>query len=441
MTEGIANFAANGEAPAAPGQPSGANDSRTPGGRGPSKFMADLTKAMQAAAESAREESVGRLQSEAKAAVEQINVRSATEAADLRRQADDDVSEIREWSKAEINRIREETDEKIANRKRHLESEIEEQAARLERQIQRVHGMVSGYEAEVADFFQRLLSEEDPSRFAAMAGQLPEPPVLDGTDTTPRRAPSLNGTPQAAMPAPAVPAPTIEPEPARDWAPEPERAAAVLVEPDFAPQPAPAPQPGPASQRQERSPWGDLGNGSRPPVSDFGNREFAPERPAGPVAETPEPDSRGDPRLAALRMSPDFAAAEAEAFDAARSTAATEEIPTIGDDALAARLAGLVGPDTNEAPPAPLEPSATQVVVTGLISVASIASFKRHLGRLPGVQSVGVSSGPDGEFVFAVRHTPDVILREAIPALPAFQARVTRSSDGNIEVTARDPEA
>jgi F0F1-type ATP synthase membrane subunit b/b' len=431
MTEGIANFAANGGAGAAPGQASGSND-RTPGGRGPSKFMADLTKAMQAAAESAREEAVGRLQSEAKAAVEQINVRSATEAADLRRQADDDVSEIREWSKTEINRIREETDEKIATRKRHLESEIEEQAARLERQIERVHGMVSGYEAEVADFFQRLLSEEDPTRFAAMAGQLPEPPVLDGSETTPRRAPA-----RATSPAPTQ---TFAPEPARDWVPEPERPAAVQVEPDFAPQPAPAPQPEPAPQ-QERSPWGDLGNGSRPPVSDYGNREFAPERPAEPVAETTEHDAWGDPRLAALRMSPDFAAAEAEAFDAARSTAATEEIPTIGDDALAARLAGLVGPSTSDAPPAPVEPNATQVVVTGLISVASIASFKRHLGRLPGVQSVGVSSGPDGEFVFAVRHTPDVILREAIPALPAFQARVTSASDGNIEVTARDPEA
>ena len=46
----------------------------------------------------------------------------------------------------------------------------------------------------------------------------------------------------------------------------------------------------------------------------------------------------------------------------------------------------------------------TQVVVVGLVSVATIASFKRHLGRATGVQSVGVSSGPDGEFVFAVAH-------------------------------------
>ena len=73
--------------------------------------------------------------------------------------------------------------------------------------------------------------------------------------------------------------------------------------------------------------------------------------------------------------------------------------------------------------------------------MASIASFKRHLGRAAGVQSVGVSSGPDGEFVFAVAHGADVSLRDMIPSLPGFQARVTNSGDGVINVTARDPES
>jgi predicted AlkP superfamily pyrophosphatase or phosphodiesterase len=80
-------------------------------------------------------------------------------------------------------------------------------------------------------------------------------------------------------------------------------------------------------------------------------------------------------------------------------------------------------------------------VVVGLVSVASIASFKRHLGRLPGVQSVGVSSGPDGEFLFAVNHAADASLRDLIPGLPSFQARVTGTSDGVLNVTAHDPEA
>jgi hypothetical protein len=80
-------------------------------------------------------------------------------------------------------------------------------------------------------------------------------------------------------------------------------------------------------------------------------------------------------------------------------------------------------------------------VVVGLVSVASIASFKRHLGRLAGVQSVGVSSGPDGEFVFAVNHAGNVVLRDVVPSLPSFQARVTGSAEGIVHVTAHDPEA
>jgi hypothetical protein len=87
------------------------------------------------------------------------------------------------------------------------------------------------------------------------------------------------------------------------------------------------------------------------------------------------------------------------------------------------------------------EPRTTQVVVTGLVSVASIASFKRHLGRLAGVQAVGVASGPGGEFVFHVTHSPDVSFREVIPSMPGFGARVTGSGDGVVSVAARDPEA
>ena len=103
------------------------------------------------------------------------------------------------------------------------------------------------------------------------------------------------------------------------------------------------------------------------------------------------------------------------------------------------RLASLMpSPDEGTAD---AEPRTTRVIVTGLVSVASIASFKRHLSRLAGVKSVGVASGPDGEFVFNVSHRPDASLRDGIPSMPGFGARVTSTGDGFVQVTARDPES
>ena len=74
------------------------------------------------------------------------------------------------------------------------------------------------------------------------------------------------------------------------------------------------------------------------------------------------------------------------------------------------------------------------------MSVASIAGFKRLLSRVPGVQSVGVSSGPDGEFVFAVTHEATVSMHDVVLTLPGFAARVTAQADGELTVSARDPE-
>ena len=82
--------------------------------RRPTKFMADLSRAMQVAAETSRDETMARFTADAKAVVEEIHNASTVEAAALRRRADDDVAAVREWSKAEIARIREETEGRIA---------------------------------------------------------------------------------------------------------------------------------------------------------------------------------------------------------------------------------------------------------------------------------------------------------------------------------------
>jgi hypothetical protein len=401
---------------------------------------------MQTAAEAAREESVSRLQADAKAAIEDIHGRSATEAADLRRRADDDVSSIREWSKQEIARIREETETKVADRKSHLEREIEEHAALIERHIDRVQGRVTSFETEMASFFERLLAEDDPTRFAEMAESLPEPPPFDEVEF------GLS-TPVNASAAETAAAATTEVTDAPELA---ESDAATSGVAETAVEPAEGDTEAAMAAIQaaaEAAATESHGDSTDAEATD------APATDAdAPPAEAPavEAETQGeterqadnptdrvvqptDPRLAAFGFSADFAAAEAEAAAAVETADETEDIPVIADEALAARLAGLVPAEGNADAPTS-DTKVTQVVVTGLVSVASIASFKRHLGRMAGVASVGVTSGPEGEFVFAVTHGLDLVLRDAVPAMPGFQARVTGGDENTVEVSARDPE-
>jgi hypothetical protein len=491
------------EAPAAATAPAAEAAPRPPAKK-PNRFLADLAKAMQAAAEEARGQSLAQLQADAKAHVESIHDRSSTDAAALRRRADDDVAAVREWSKAEIARIREETEQKITARKARLETEIDQHAAVIEREIEAVQRTVASFETEMAAFFERLVTEEDPTRFAAMAENLPEPPTFDDlTEAMARlddeayeaRLASATTSTDVADTADAVAASAavetadvadVEPSAvadvtsaeiattdaeasvatdATDVTDTTAETARATVADDVAnaESAADVPATGTVESADEgdaastfvevqADPSADHENGAVDREAAFAAIQAAAEAAAAEesdaqsattaddaaeTVENPESATAEDPRFAALGLSPDLAAAEAEALEAADQSDA-EEIPTIADDALAARLAGLVPPVGADAG---TDVASTQVVVVGLVSVASIASFKRHLGRLAGVRSVGVSSGPEGEFIFAVSHEPEANLRDAIPSLPSFQARVTSASDGAINVTAHDPEA
>jgi hypothetical protein len=447
---------------------------RITSGKKPSKFLADLTKAMQTAAEDARSLALSQLQADAKNHIEQIHARSSTEAADLRRVADDDVAAVREWSKAEIARIREETEARITERKGRLESEIDEHAAVIEREIDAVQKTVAAFEDEMAAFFERLLGEEDPSRFATMAENLPEAPSFEGIVAEPAPVETTDAeteveaavteaetevieadvTDAEAVEAEAV-AETVEDEPNAEMSAgevdtsndEAETATGEAettnddgIEPAVGSVEGYEGGEGMDGEVDREAAFAAIQAAAEAAASaevaaDAAARAEAVADVAIEIMGNHEDEGEADPRFAALGLSPDYDAAEAEAYAAAGSS--DEEIAEIDDDALAARLAGLVpGKSRGNA----ADTATTQIVVVGLVSVASIASFKRHLGRVPGVQSVGVSSGPDGEFVFAVKHGGDVLLRDAIPSLPSFQARVTGSADGVVHVTAHDPE-
>jgi hypothetical protein len=351
------------------------------GVRRPTKFMVDLSKAMQAAAETARDETLTRLTSDLKVVVEQIHAASTLEAADLRRRADDDVAAVREWSKAEIARIREETEARITLRKTALDGEVENHAGTIASRVESVGATVAEYEARMTSFIERLRAEEDPARIAAMAETMPDPPDLADV--------------------------------------------AALVA-------------GPAAETEEIDPRRAL-LASMPALVEEAPADEAQATPEASEAETAQADELPVEADAVAESGPDFAAAEAEAAtftgdsddDGARSTQVASE----HDEADNARLAA-----TADDISAPTERSTTRVVVTGLVSVASIATFKRSLGHVPGVSAIGVASGPDGEFIFTVSHGSGLALSEAITGLPGFEAQVTATSAEGLSVTAHDPD-
>jgi hypothetical protein len=405
-----------------------------PSARRPTKFMEDLSKAMQVAAEEARTRTLDQFQADAKSHIEGIHARLTTETTDLRRRADDDVAAVREWSKVEIARIREETEGRISARKSNLESEIAMHAAQIEREVEIVQGRVTEFETEMADFFERLLAEDDPTRIATMAERLPEPPPFDTVaEFAAATIAEEFATARAAAPEVLTDETAIDETTAETSTDEAEGAAA---------------------DDGETTTLTEGFDGVTVPDGFEIDREaaFAAVQAAAEAAASAEVATDAADRaeaVAELTMgmpgswdendasTPDLGAAEAEA--ATSIDRDSDEITEIGDDDLAARLAGLVPGKTAKAHSN--EATSTQVVVVGLVSVASIASFKRHLGRVSGVQSVGVSSGPDGEFMFAVNHSADVVLRDAIPSLPSFQARITSTADGVLNVTAHDPES
>jgi hypothetical protein len=392
--------------------------------RRPTKFLIDLTHAMQAAAEQARAATLEQFRVEGSTYVEQIQGRSIADAEALSRRADEDVASIKEWSKAEIARIREESENRMAGRRGQLDGQLGRHAAFVERDVTRIQGQIASFEAEMAAFFDELLTETDLTILAARAQQMPEAPAFDELDDTAFTA---------LMTEPAVGIPIAEPEPVADTAP----AATLSPTGDFSFDRDAAMAAIQAAAEAAASVEAATAEPGLEAAADasVAERDVAP--PSAPQDDTPA----RDPRLAMLGLTPDFAAAEAAAAEAA--AAESSEIPELDEANLAARLAGLVPSSTSGAPadaPPAAPVASTQVIVTGLVSVASIASFKRHLSRQAGVRHVGVSSGPDGEFLFTVQHQAEVSLRDLIPTLPGFQARVTGGGDGVVTASAHDPE-
>jgi hypothetical protein len=370
--------------------PAGAS-TRSPGKR-ENPLVAGLIKAMREAALASRSETTTRLQAEAAARIESIRAESTDEAAALRKRVDEDIAGIREWSKVEMARIRAETEHRIEERRADAINESQSHLDAVEDMVQRVQATVVAFESEMDGFFERLLAETDPARVAALAEQVPDAPDLSGD------LPTAKGW------TTSTDAPTTGPE--------------SSVEEPAADEPA-----------------------ADEPAAEAMDATAEPSTEATEATAEPTPEAAADPAPEATAEQADVPAEPValEAHAAAQAEVAASEGLDLGSREWPAAFMAAARRAENTAA-APVEGGTTsQLLVTGLTSVAGISAFKGAIGGLAGVRSVSVSTGERGVFVYSVNHEEDTDLAAAIAGLSAFSTKVTASDRGSLTVTAHEP--
>jgi hypothetical protein len=195
-------------------------------------FLAELTRAMQAAAEQQREHIAGVVADDAAGEVEKARTRGAAEADELRRLAEDDVGAIKTWQTNEVERIRREAGRRSDERRKELESHLAKHDTIIASEVAGVDVAVLDYRATLDRFFDELRGATDPAEIARLAGSLPPPPDLE----------QVRSAARATTVAELAREPAEEPEPAAsDSEPAWPRAEAASQDSDAAVMAAPGP--------------------------------------------------------------------------------------------------------------------------------------------------------------------------------------------------------
>jgi hypothetical protein len=193
-----------------------------------SALLAEIARAMQAAAAQERERIHAGVAEDEAVQVEKVRARATAESAALRKGADDDVHQVDVWCEEQIRRIRAEAERRIADRRVELEHSVTQHGSLIETEVQSVHGAVQGYRETLDDFFARMAEESDPSAIAGLAGTLPDPPDLDAVRAEARSramktleaeesaqaaasSPEVQNDPRDTDPLSAEPVPVMDP--------------------------------------------------------------------------------------------------------------------------------------------------------------------------------------------------------------------------------------
>ena len=142
-------------------------------------FLAELTRAMQAAAERQREEIATVIDDDAAGQVEIARKRGAAEAGELRRAAERDVDGIQAWAAQETERIRREASQRTDKRRKELEAHLAKHESIIDCEVVGVGVAVKDYRSTLDDFFDQLRGADNPAELARLAGSLPPPPDLE----------------------------------------------------------------------------------------------------------------------------------------------------------------------------------------------------------------------------------------------------------------------
>ncbi len=151
-------------------------------------FLAELTRAMQAAAEQQREHIAAVVADDAAGQVDTARKRAAVEAEELRRLAEEDVGDIQSWAADETERIRQEAGRRTDKRRQDLEAHLAKHDSIITSEIDGVAIAVQDYRSTLDQFFDELQDATAPAEIARRAGSLPPPPDLDAVRGAARAA-------------------------------------------------------------------------------------------------------------------------------------------------------------------------------------------------------------------------------------------------------------
>ena len=176
-------------------------------------FLAELTRAMQGAAEQMRAHIDADVAEDAAEEIDKARARGAIEADEMRRLADEDIWGIDAWLTAETEQVRGEAARRTDERRRELQSHLAKHDSIIATEVDGVEAAVVEYGSTLDTFFAELKEADDPAELARRAGSLPAPPDLESVrgaaraDAVARFAiarPDADDTAEAA-PEPAVP--------------------------------------------------------------------------------------------------------------------------------------------------------------------------------------------------------------------------------------------